>query len=249
MSDKKSDYHLIEDQDYERGHVPESKELSFNTKLRLGFIRKVYGILSVQLLFTLVLSTLSMVSHTFYTFQRDNFWLMAIAMIGVICLPCATLCFDNLLRRHPDNYIFLGVFTFCEAYLVGFICGSTNPRLVLMAVCMTFSIVLALTLYACTTKSDFTMSGAMLFILCSALLMFSIFAIFTTNKIIHILLSTLWIILLGFYLIYDTQLILGNHERKISEDDYILASFMLYVDIITMFIEILRLLGLLSNDQ
>jgi len=103
----------------------------------------------------------------------------------------------------PTNYIILSVFTFCEAYLVSISCGLANPRLVVMAALMTLAITLSLTLYACTTKSDITMMGSTLFILGMALLMISLFAMFTNNNMVHILISGLTVVLYGFYLIYD----------------------------------------------
>lgn len=48
---------------------------------------------------------------------------------------------------------------------------------------------------------------------------------------------------MGIYIIYDTQLIVGNKENKYTIDDYIFAAMALYIDIIRMFIYILRILG------
>jgi len=47
---------------------------------------------------------------------------------------------------------------------------------VLMAAIMIFGITAALTLYACTTKTDSTMMGGTLFVLAMALFLFGLFA-------------------------------------------------------------------------
>ena len=47
----------------------------------------------------------------------------------------------------------------------------------------------------------------------------------------------------GYYLIYDTQLIMGGKTHSLSLDDYILGAMMIYLDIIIMFLEILKLLA------
>ena len=57
------------------------------------------------------------------------------------------------------------------------------------------------------------------------------------------------ICLFGIYLIYDTQLILGNKENSIDLDDYILGAFMLYTDIVNLFLQILQLLQLLNGNR
>jgi len=49
--------------------------------------------------------------------------------------------------------------------------------------------------------------------------------------------------LFSVYLIYDTQLILGEFGRKISVDDYVFAAIALYLDIIRLFVYILNLVG------
>ena len=47
----------------------------------------------------------------------------------------------------------------------------------------------------------------------------------------------------GFYIIYDTQLIVGGRKHELSYDDYIIGALMLYVDIIGLFLELLELLN------
>lgn len=47
----------------------------------------------------------------------------------------------------------------------------------------------------------------------------------------------------GIYLIVDTQLIMGGKQVELAIDEYILAAMMLYIDIIQIFLYILRLLG------
>jgi hypothetical protein len=130
---------------------------------------------------------------------------------------------------------------------VSFVCAFANPRLVFMAAFMTFALVLSLTIYAMTTKTDFTTQGGLFFILGCALFMFSIFGLFTNNKIFHIILCVAGIILFGLYLLYDTQLIMGNKDNELEIDDYILGAFMLYTDIIYIFIKILEILQMFSQ--
>ena len=50
---------------------------------------------------------------------------------------------------------------------------------------------------------------------------------------------------LSFYIVYDTQLIVGGEHKKIMfhTDDYVLASVSLYLDVINLFLMILRLLN------
>ncbi len=66
-------------------------------------------------------------------------------------------------RRFPINYILLISWTFCQGYFVSNICAYYNSPLVIMAWLMTLAITCSLTLYACTTKTDFTFLGGFLY--------------------------------------------------------------------------------------
>ena len=48
---------------------------------------------------------------------------------------------------------------------------------------------------------------------------------------------------MSLYLIYDTQLVIGEKKNFIKMDLYILGAMMIYLDIITLFLKILRLFG------
>ena len=215
---------------------------NWSQTVRIGFIRKVYGILSFQLLFTVIMCIISCTSRSFALFQINNVALLWLSIIGSIIVSLCIICVKSLARTTPTNYILLGLFTFFESYLVSAICSTSDPKIVLMAAAMTCTVVLALTIYACTTKTDFTLMGGMLFVLGCVLFLFGIFAMFSQNKIVHIIYSCLGVILFGFYLIYDTQLIVGQKSNELDIDDYILGAFMLYTDIISLFLHILSLL-------
>lgn len=96
------------------------------------------------------------------------------------------------------------MFTAAEAYMISMICGMSNPRLVLMAAVMTMGIFLALTLYACTTKTDFTIYGGALFSFCTILFICGIFLMFTDNKVMHTIYAVAGVLLFSFYILYDT---------------------------------------------
>ena len=122
--------------------------------VRLGFIRKVYGILSVQLFVTTIFSLLAMVSDSVKKFMINNFGILLLMLLLAIFLPCVIVCCNGQMRQFPQNYIILGVFTLAESYLIGFICAYTKPEVVFMAASMTFVMVASLTIYAITTKND-----------------------------------------------------------------------------------------------
>lgn len=56
-------------------------------------------------------------------------------------------------------------------------------------------------------------------------------------------LAILMSIVYSIYLIIDTQLILGGKHKSLSLDDYVLGAVLIYIDIISLFLKILQILG------
>jgi len=50
------------------------------------------------------------------------------------------------------------------------------------------------------------------------------------------------LVLYGVYLIYDTQILMGGKGREMDFDNYILGALQIYVDIVQIFLKILKLL-------
>lgn len=112
------------------------------------------------------------------------------------------------------------------------------------AIGVTAIICLSLTLFAFQTKIDFTGCGVYLFIGLICLMLFGIILMFIpSNDYTHKICAGLGVTLFAFYLVYDTQLMLGgSHKYSISPEEYIFAALNLYLDIINLFIYVLRLL-------
>ena len=47
----------------------------------------------------------------------------------------------------------------------------------------------------------------------------------------------------SLYLIIDTQLIMGGRNQELKLDNYIMGAVLLYIDIIQLFLSLLRILG------
>ena len=158
------------------------------------------------------------------------------------------MCFPSYGKQIPTNYILLGVFTLAEGYLVSALCGITNPNIVFMAASMTFFITIALTIYASTTKTDFTVCNSLFFIGSCIMLLFGIFVFLTNSKTIHIIMCCFGVFLYSIYLVCDTQFIIGNKENRLDYDDYILGALMLYLDIINLFINLIEILKAFNKE-
>ena len=214
---------------------------------RLGFIRKVYGILTFQLCITILLCLLSMSSPGFAEFQMNNPGLMVTAAVGSLVIVLGMLCFNKCSRRVPYNYIVLTMFTLCEAYMVSSICAMSDPQSVVLAAVMTLGVTVSLTLYAWTTKTDFTYFMGFLFVSLSSLGLSMFFLIFFQFSFLYVSCCGAGVIIYGMYLVYDTQLILGGKHIELGYDDYIIGAVLIYLDIVVLFVRILEIINALKK--
>ena len=61
--------------------------------------------------------------------------------------------------------------------------------------------------------------------------------------------SAVGCLIFSLYLIYDTQIMLGGkHKYSLSPEEYIFAALNLYLDIINLFLYILRIIGAARGD-
>lgn len=98
----------------------------------------------------------------------------------------------------------LGIFTLAEAYLISTIASWADATITLMAVSLTAGVVVALTIYAFVTKTDFTVLGGILFIALAVLIVGGLIAIFLRSRWLAFGLSIAGVIVFGIYLIFDT---------------------------------------------
>jgi hypothetical protein len=178
---------------------------------------------------------------------QQNYSYCSAAMIGsVVAVFAVACCAPQLGRKFPYNYIFLFFVTICESIMVGFISGMYTTQSVVLAAGLTASIFVGLTVYAFTTKSDFTGFGGYLLCMLLGLLAVSLLSIIL--PIPQCLMAGAGAVLFSFYIVYDTQLIMGGkHACKIDIDDYAFAALNIYLDIINLFLYILECIGDRSN--
>ena len=84
--------------------------------------------------------------------------------------------------------------------------------------------------------------GGLIWIFSVALMMIILsFALFSPATLYSPFLTGLIVMLYGFFLIYDTQLVAGGGQHKLDIDDYVIGAMLIYTDIIMLFLELLKL--------
>ncbi|KAL4913923.1 inhibitor of apoptosis-promoting Bax1-domain-containing protein [Aspergillus aurantiobrunneus] len=205
--------------------------------VRMQFIRKVYAILTVQLLLTTVMSTISFFSPSYRTWIQSNFWLMMVSVFGALGFLLVTYWKR---KSYPANLLFLSGFTLLEAYAVSVATSFYESRIVVQALILTLGMFVALTLFACQTKYDFTNWMPYLFGALWFLILFGFVSAFVPyNSTADLIYGGLAALIFSGYILVDTQLILRHYHVE----EEIAASISLYLDVLNLFLAILRILN------
>lgn len=227
------------------GQYGSMENFAFSDKsIRLGFIRKVYFILCIQLVITFGIVALFVWNDAVNQYALATpglFWgAFGVSFAMIIALSCC----PDVRRKTPHNFICLFIFTLAEGWLVGCAAATYEADEVAIAVAATIAVTLGLTLFAFQTKIDFTVMSGALFCLLICLLFFGIFALIWPSDVMSIALACFGALLFSLYIVYDTQILIGgNHKYSISPEEYVFAALNLYLDIINLFLYILRIVG------
>ncbi|EDW32550.1 GL11699 [Drosophila persimilis] len=229
---------------YEEVYGEEVKNIHFDDQtIRKGFIRKVYSILLVQLLFTCGTIALFLYHEPTKMFVQKNPVVLIVAAVLNIIVLIMIVCIEGVRRAHPTNLVCLGIFTVTMSLMLGCVSSVMNANLVLIAVGVTAFLVIGLSVYAIQTKVDYTAMGGVLVTFVMCIIIFGLSNMLMPSLTENIVMSSLMAIIACFFLIYDTQQIVGgNHEYQFSPEEYVFAALTLYVDVVRILVYILRIL-------
>merc|ERR1719414_663257 len=144
-----------------------------------------------------------------YSAQHPEMWWIAlvIMLVSIISLACC----EGVRRKTPHNFIFLGLFTLAEGFMLGAVTSTYRADEVLMAVGVCAAITLALTVFAFQTKIDFTAMGGMLIAVLMVFILFGLIALFFPHsRTLRLVYASIGAIIFSLYIIYDTQLMVGD---------------------------------------
>ncbi|KAL0371269.1 UNVERIFIED_CONTAM: protein LIFEGUARD 2 [Sesamum angustifolium] len=211
-------------------------------ELRWAFIRKIYSILTVQLLVTIAFAALVVAVHpvaTFFAATRMGRAVYVVIVLIPIIVLCPLYCCKN---KHPLNFVLLGIFTLCYGLAFGVVCaffsGSSNSDSDSNNGCGHQSHVVHI--LGSKERPRF-------WVPCSLPVEHSRYAsdvyhipdFLSYGKISETIYSGLTVIIFCAYIIYDTD----NLIKRNSYDDYIWASVALYLDILNIFLQLLKIFG------
>ena len=217
-----------------RGMTPAA---SVSTTDRLTFIKKVYSLLAMSM---------GTAAVGAYLGSGPLLLLVAPNMMLFFILQFALIIFASFASRRPGlNMVALFSFTTVSGLTLGPLLYQVGPSIAAEAFALTAITFAGLSLYVVYSKKDFSfmsgflMTGLIVVIVGGLLNMF-----FIQSGMMHFMMSGASVLLFSGFILYDTSNIL----RYYGTDEYVSATLALYLDILNLFIALLSILGIMSND-
>ncbi|CAH2355241.1 bax inhibitor 1 [[Candida] railenensis] len=205
--------------------------------VRQMFVRKVYSLLSVQIFGTVLVGFLIRSSSSVQSWCFNNMWLFYVSMVFSIGFSIATMV---KAKSYPTNLILLGCFTLSEAYGLGMVCALVESEILVQALLLTFVIFIGLTLFAFQTKYDFVSWQGFVGMALWGLIGWGFVMMFFPHQssAMEMIYSGIGAAIFSVYIVIDTQRLM----KTANLDDEVMATMSLYLDILNLFLFILRIL-------
>ena len=211
-----------------------------NQEVRLQFVRKVFGIVTIQLLLTFSICLISTI-EPLATSLRSYWYLMFFPFTIAMIIYCYLVCHQKLARTHPHNIVSLFVFTLFFGAFLGMVSAFYTTMVIVFAILFTVAASFGLILFATQTRVDFTSNFAYLYIVLWVGIGFGwVYPLSAGQYLDQLIYSAIIGIIFSCYLVHHTQMIIGGkHRYQFVIDDYVFAALSLYMDIAQIFLAIL----------
>ncbi|XP_014471588.1 PREDICTED: protein lifeguard 3-like [Dinoponera quadriceps] len=207
--------------------------------IRRSFVRKVFCIVTLQLLFTTCIVAIFMFITEAQKFMILHWYLWIAAFFLFVITYCAVSWSVKVRRTSPYNYICLSLLTIGMSYLAAFASVLYSIEVILLALGMTAVVTIIIVFVATFSKFDLTMRAGLLMIigLVSIVAIFAMIFImmFTYIPALRLLISVIATLMLSLYLYFDIQVIMGGRRVELSPDEVVFAATQVYVDIVLLY--------------
>jgi modulator of FtsH protease len=162
--------------------------------------------------------------------------------IGMLCVFAPLLMIRNNPGSQARSMGFLGLFTFAEGVFLSpylALVSQNTPGVLPQAAGLTVATFGLLTGYAFVSRRDFSAWGQFFFIGLVVLLITSLLTMFFPVPGASMFLAGATVLIFSGLLIFDTWRLRNSY----GPDDYVLAAVQIYLDVLNIFMALVRLLG------
>lgn len=203
---------------------------------RATLVRRTYSLVFVNVLVTIAGATFALSQPSILQAVAAHPIIAAIAMF----LPL--IAAQRARTQFPANVGFVLLFAFGMGVIsspVLYVFGQTNPGAITQAAMLTVGAFGVLTTYAFVSRRDFSAWGSFLVVGLFILIATSLLNIFFRNATADLWLASMTVLIFSGLLVFDTWRL----KNVYGPDDYVQAALQIYLDLLNMFMAILRIVG------
>ena len=203
---------------------------------RATLVRRTYTMVLVSVLVTIVGVSFGLTQPRLMQAVSDY------TIIAFLCALAPLLLATRKKAEFPMNIGLVLLFNFVMGVITSpaiFIYGQRQPGVIGQAAVLTIGAFGILTMYAFVSRRDFSPWGSFLTVGLWVLIGTMVLNFFFQNSTVDLWLASVGVLLFSGLLVFDTWR-LRNHY---APDEYVGASVQIYLDLLNMFMFILRLVG------
>lgn len=207
--------------------------------VRKRFVRKIFTILSLQFAFMITIVWPFVYLQEFQLFLTTEYWIHWFIFFGSL-LIIVTIAFSipNYPRKFPYSFILLQALVTSIAVVMGTFSMFLNVSIIYIGFVQTFVLLLVLMVVAYFHSEDITTYKNIILLSClMGLIAFvcSIISLFLLEEIISnllsVVISTIFVVVMCSYFLYDTRIILNGKRCNITYDDHVIAVVHILLDV------------------
>jgi modulator of FtsH protease len=205
---------------------------------RAVLVRRTYGLVFLGIIVTMIGSLVAMRTPALLQQSAQHPFITFFVFLGLLIFAQRTH------RAFPQNIILTLLATFAAGVMIApmlYVYDRMQPGIVGQAAGLTFVTFLALSLYATFSRRDFSAWGGFFMVGVIVLLVTALLNWFFKNETASLWIAAGTVFVFGGLLVFDTWRIVRSNQY--GPDDYVPAAVSIYVDLLNIFLAILRLLG------
>jgi len=203
---------------------------------RATLVRRTYGLVFLSVITTILGSAFAFAQPSVMDASAQHPFIMMIALFAPLIMA------QRAAREFPKNIILTFLFTFIEGIFIApflLLAERNAPGVVSQAAILTFAAFGVLSLYAVVSRRDFKPWGSFLMVGLWVLIGTSLLNFFFQNPLVDLWLASITVLIFSGLLVFDTWRLRNFY----GPDDYVGAAVQIYLDLLNIFMAILRVTG------
>ncbi|MBF0154876.1 MAG: Bax inhibitor-1/YccA family protein [Magnetococcales bacterium] len=200
----------------------------------VDYLKQVYVLLAASLLVSVAAGFVGMRTP----FALEHPIVLLVLELGAFFLALKV-------KNTPTLFLFTGISGFAIGPVIAIYVGRGMSGAVGQAMFLTAAIFVGMTFYAMTTRRNLSMLGTFLFAGLIVLLVGSLLNMFFHSSAVSFALSAAGALIFSLYIAWETQMLKENPWAVTPQE----AALSMYLNVVNLFLSLLRLLGILGSDD